>query len=407
MNFVKKNVGAITGLISLIIIIASFVGIINASENETLYIRDIQGDRSVLSDVIISGLLQDKYHGQNFTIDNHKISKKFKFYDEYSDIVASTMPSGGNTSFVGETMYYYNLEFEGSEVYASLNKRNENGDIGLVRVKTGVKSLSTIKNINTFINNHYTFINDQLFFTVHSGKTGSNGIFRVDEWGSWPNWENESQLGKTTKITSFSLDEQDIEVLGLKNVNDKLVLYMLIDNTLVFRAYDSKTGELIDEMQVEDIGKIDLSDTNQAFVNDNELTVCFMNENNLIVSVSLLEDLELNHIVKKLDLSEDEVKPNYISNAIEINNKLFVFCNQTEKSDNEILIDELKTQHYIMYVYAITDRVGSESKLLYKGEFMSDSDQDKEFFRQRDYDRKGYYFSYKIRTLENIEIRGE
>jgi hypothetical protein len=316
------------------------------------------------------------------------------------------MPSGGNTSFVGETMYYYNLEFEGSDVYARLDKRKENGDIGLVRVKTGAKSFSDLKVGN---NNHYTFINNQLFFTVPSKKStkGSNGIFRVDEWGSWPNWENESQLGKTTEITSFSLDEQNIEVLGLENVNNKLVLYMMIDNALTFRAYNPKTGELIDELQIKDFGKIDLSETYQAFVKENELTVCFTDENNLIVSVKLLENLKLEYLVRKLDLLKDGNKPFYISNAIEINNKLFVFCYLTDKSDNKILINDLKTHHYMMYVYDTTDRVGSESKLLYKGEFMTDSDQDKEFFRQRDYNKKVYYFGYKIRTLENIEVRSK
>ncbi|HEY5562358.1 MAG TPA: hypothetical protein VIK72_11505 [Clostridiaceae bacterium] len=99
MNFVKKNLAILASLMAVIIIIASFAGIIRTKEKETLYVKDIKGDRSVLNGVIISGSLQDKYHGQNFTIKNGEVSKEFKYYDKYSDLVASTLRPGGNTLY--------------------------------------------------------------------------------------------------------------------------------------------------------------------------------------------------------------------------------------------------------------------------------------------------------------------
>lgn len=478
MNFFKKNLVAVASIISLLIIILSFVGIINAKENETLYVKDVKGDRSVLKDVVISGYLQDRYHGQNFTISNGKTSKEFKYYDKSSDLIESTLKPSGNILLDSGLQYSYNLEVDIAkdaninvvekpsdsyknrvingkaaqpevnpfideityvdkiDAYVNLNKREGNNIQEMVRVYTGVKNKSDSKEFEfkkTYYkadnnnpnskevvssggssyrlpartsneNNAYTFINGKLYFTVLSDKSasGNNGIFRVDKWGTWPNWEHETTYGETTEITSFNLDKHNIEVLGIENVKDKLILFMLIDDILTFRAYDPQSGNIIDELKVEDFRKDKIIGNYQVFVTGDILSICFNEDINLLVSVKLGKTLTLEHFIKGLDLS-NENNPIVFENVTAINNKLFVFCYVTDKTENSISIEPLKTDHFKLFVY---DKSRPFSKLLFKSEIMTDADQDKEYDRQKNLNSYAYGMN-DTRRFYDIQVKSK
>jgi len=365
--------------------------------------------------------------------------------DANVDVIEKPSEEGKNTAVNGsdaqpETNQYIDVitYVDKIDAYVNLGKREDNKGQDLVRVNTGVKNKSDSKEFefkrtyskdnsndpktksivsfpsggsndrlparNSNENCAFTFINGKLYFTVLSDKSasGSNGVFGVDEWATWPNWENQSNLGKTTEITSFSLDNHNIDVLGIENVQDKIVLYMLIDDVLTFRAYDPKSGQLIDELKVTDFKRDKINNNYQVFVNDDVLSVCFNEDINLLVSVKLGKAFTLEHFVKGLDLN-NENNPLYFENVTAINNKLFVFCYLTNKADNNISLEELKTKHYMLLVY---DTAKPNSELLFKGEIMSDADQDKEFDRQKNLNSYAYGMN-DTRKFYGIEVKGK
>lgn len=478
MDFLKKNIALVASIMSLLIIILSFACIINSKEKETLYIKDVKGDRNVLNDVVISGYLQDKYHGQKFSINNGEVSKEFKYYYKSSDLTESTLRPIGNVLYADGVQFSYNLEGDISkdanidviekpsdagkntavngngaqpevnpyvdevthadkiDTYVNLYKRKGNTLQETVRVYTGVKKKSASKEFefkrtyykgdtndpsskelvslggssyslparNSNQNNAFTFIDGELYFTVLSDRSasGNNGIFRVDKWDTWPNWKNKPQYGETTEVISFDLDKHNIDVLGIENVNNKLIIFMLIDNVLAFRAYDPKTGNLIDELEVAAFDRDKINGNYQAFVNEDVLSIHFNEATNLVVSVKFLKAFTLEHFVNGLPLN-NENNPMYFENVTAIENKLFVFCYVTNISENNISLEELQTNHFMMFVY---DKAKPFSKLLFKSEIMTDADQDKEYDRQKNLNSYAYRAN-DIRRFYSIQVKSK
>lgn len=477
MNIFRKHTAAIAVLITLMIAGISIGGISSAQNNGTLYLKDIEGSRNVLGDVIIQGVLQDKYHGQRFTIKDGEISQRFKFYDEGSDLVKSTLSPYGNSKDIGGIEYFQTIETEPSpdanksvdrepwdpemhvtggtdyvkpenlsyikeitktdkvDLYASFNKHNISESDGIIKVNTGITLQSNKKEFefqkiyykneeenpqvervtsesasvrlptyNNY-NSGYTFINGKLYFTVLTDKTasGSNGIFRIDEWGTWPNWDRVDTYGKVEKITGFNLDKHNIDVLGLENVSNKLVMYLLVDNILTFRAYDPETGKMLDELKA---GKVVLYGDNknyQAFSKGNDLTVCFLDPTGIVVHVKLEDKLSLEHVVKSLNFVGRKEAVTAFYNVEAVNGKLFILTYAADETENGVSVDILKRRHFLVLVY---DRGKPAGKLLYKGEIVSDAYEDTEYDR-KDTAYSGGYNLYNYRQFDalNVESR--
>lgn len=88
-NIIKKlkmHRHAIALGLSVIIIAWSFAYIFSLRNNSTIYLQDLEGDRNVLSDLVITGYLQDRYHGLKFLLDNGNITQKFIYYEGEKDM---------------------------------------------------------------------------------------------------------------------------------------------------------------------------------------------------------------------------------------------------------------------------------------------------------------------------------
>ena len=73
----KRNIALIAFLIITVLIMASFIYVFSLRGDNTFYLEDIKGSRDVLEGLEIKGFIQDKYHGNGFTITDGKVSKKF------------------------------------------------------------------------------------------------------------------------------------------------------------------------------------------------------------------------------------------------------------------------------------------------------------------------------------------
>ncbi|NLC67752.1 MAG: hypothetical protein GX754_02970 [Clostridiaceae bacterium] len=97
--------------VSIIMIACSFAYIFAMQDNNTFYLQDLEGDRDALSDLVITGYLQDKYHGQKFRLDKGNLAHEFIYYDRKDDMHMSPAIYVNGTAD-DEYMYNYSYSYE-------------------------------------------------------------------------------------------------------------------------------------------------------------------------------------------------------------------------------------------------------------------------------------------------------
>ena len=482
-KWLNKHLFFIILVSCLAIMVAAGTSFLNASDDGTLYIQDMEGDRSVLDNVVISGLIQDRSHGITFDIRNLDVDKRFSYYNSNQDIDFKIM--GLKTSDVN---YSYQLDYvispdanmettETKEINESgytINKISKvdavdfyvrisridysNAQIDWSDIRfnpgAGVRS-DTLEFEFTSIDDYdkdgvlrgqnggsdlghglvvynpqdaFTLLDGHLYFTLLSAPqhSGNNGIYKVerfaDQWERMSDlsdeWEipdenawKRAQYGNVKPITTFSLDEQNMSVLAIEAVNGKLILIVIENNTLILRSYHPETGKLMDELPVQELNYEDYQGTLQAFIDGSILNLNIVKKikeeddqfllSNILLSVDIADKLSLLHHVENLQLESGEIAPQYIDQMVTADQKLFVFAGiSREEEQQEIAHDVLRPKHNLVFVYG-----GDE--FLYKGEFMTDIDEDYITYRERM--RGGGSFGYdpnQFRQIYGYQVEG-
>ena len=111
MEELKKYSHLIAFGVSAIIIVLSFTYIFALQNNNTFYLKNLEGDSSVLSDLVITGYLQDIYHGHKLQIMKGNLTHKFKYYEHSNDM---KMPAViyGNGAADDKYSYWYSYSYE-------------------------------------------------------------------------------------------------------------------------------------------------------------------------------------------------------------------------------------------------------------------------------------------------------
>jgi hypothetical protein len=470
-----------TLLLCLAIMTTAFIGFQYASDNGTLYIADIEGDRSVLDDVSISGVLQDRYHGTKFEIRNEEVKQKFINYESNEAFALEmSQPILGNVLIEDGINYSYSLEYAISpyansetsikkevdeygqkyeertrtadmvDVYVDMRAQdyqskkyvwdrvrfspdayiksdaqdfkktervyyNETGSI-ISKSNEPVGALPERRARVSISNNAFVILDGSVYFTLLSTSDfrGTSGIFKIEEFSrTWMTEEGDrAQYGKIKTVTTFSLDEHSMTVLGLKAINNKLVLILLEDGILKMRLYNPDSGKMIDELEVIPLSEAELAGIFLTFIQGNRLNISISEglvqnsesseTSSLLVSTQVDDEIRLLHVVEDLDLDNDESLLYSVDEVYEVNGKLFVFAYVMRgKEQRQYPYQDLEPKHYLMFVY-------QDGKLLYKGELMNDSDEDYIADRQRVQTFSGGYgqYNYQHRQIRAVEVRG-
>ncbi|NLC44838.1 MAG: hypothetical protein GX783_11255, partial [Clostridiales bacterium] len=324
------------------------------------------------------------------------------------------------------------LEFE----FSSENYYNDED----ILLSTSGEYIGTVgKIIGSNPQDAFTLLDGQLYFTLLSSPhhKGSNGIYKAESFVEiWEylsdssemseegemqmpneNSQNRAQYGNVKPITTFSLDEQNMSVLAIEAVNGKLILIAIENDTLILRSYHPETGELMDELPIQELSHEDYEGTLQVFVDDSILNLNIVrgaNKNNeaylisnILLSVDVADELSLLHHVENLQLESGEIAPQYIDQMVTADQKLFAFASITreeefsrEEEQHGISHEILRPKHNMMFVYQ-----GDE--FLYKGEFITDIDEDYISYRERM--RRGDSFGYEqyqFREIYGIQVKG-
>jgi len=432
---ILKKLNALLALITaIIVIILVFIKIYTFKDNGTFYLKDLQGDRSSLSDVSISGYLHDGYHNTSFKIDDGIVVTRTKIYNSAKEYISKQKTP---VRYIYGVHYDASLSITGQKIAIYINY-NDYTDLksikyGAAYLKTDIVCEKYSEGSYTLTNHAYyglVKIDDKLYYTVPTTRdyTGTNSIFEISDLNDYAAallQKDAVEQGKARVLASFSLDKNKddassgIEVLGLEAVGDKLALILVDENRLVVRGFESSSGEVFGEAVLEDFAIAGHRRDNlknpeapsyyesyEAFSDENVLNISFIrsdsqpdNLKRTIISFDFSDGVKL---VNKTDASYTEGNIDRIYDMTYKSGKLYVAMSLREFAENSsIPFDILRPSRFMIYVYKASD-------LIYKGELMTDINEDNimAVYSASTYSRHGFgYDQYEYRIFEQVEIR--
>ncbi|NMA94547.1 MAG: hypothetical protein GX974_00730 [Clostridiales bacterium] len=501
----KRNIALIAFLIITVLIMASFIYVFSLRGDNTFYLEDIKGSKDVLEGLEIKGFIQDKYHGNGFTITDGKVSKKFIYYDTAEDMKPSfqAVPTNIYGKYIYGGQYSYEIAHDADieSKYYDQEIAEDIGDEGLpervertttvyadkvnlfvkvnrhdwpfplimwnkspkpnylqfgtkVYIKSPTKSFKSTKSEMIYEDvqipeedrrllisenlegdplahisnvNNLTELEGVQYITTPTYISGSNnyrcvgeaGIYKIEEFD---HWRFEGEMGKVKRIVSIDLDEGRTQILGLHGIDDKLLLIMIVDNTLAIRSFDPKTGEGIDELLVPQFNVEGEMLFYNIYVDDNTLTLDFSDKylysedvynikNSLkVLSVKVGERLELLHCIDDFDLGDRAIVN--VSNMIPVDGRLTIFATLQDKAAKAVNDEgSLNRLYYDRFLYPeefglfVFDDA-SESNLIYQGEIITDAHEDSYIYRNELDTDVAYKVEDRRRKMAGIEVKG-
>ncbi|MFD0673556.1 hypothetical protein [Cohnella sp. GCM10027633] len=349
-------------------------------EKGTFELVDMQGDRSAIEDVVFGGDLGDKVHHTTFAVDGGKVGTHTVLETAPSVDINRRIPGFGEQ--IGEWRY----EVHGAPPF-EINRYNGTAG-GTVTVHPNITEHGGSANSHSYMNSlEYGIANigERVFFVVPTTKdyTGKSAIYELDYASA--NKEN-NYRGEARELVPISLERNEqadepntgIQVFGLEAVGDTLVLLLEEDGKLVFRGYDSLSGEPIGEVVGEGLpAKALMNDAYRAFVDEDEnvLNVRFDAKPAPIVysigktdeGLKLLARTELDQVAGMED--RDYYNPSIMAVSFR-NGKLYVAKTVTEIDEASGYTYRLEwPRHLFLEAYR-------EGSLLYRGELRTDVNDD-------------------------------
>ena len=473
-----------------------------AWNNSMFFLRDIEGDRNKLNGAVITGYLQDRYHGQQFTIRNGLVETRFRNHQDAKDVLQDhRWKSPANGIYHEGKVYWYQFEYEISadakthevlkderedgdpnkqndthqdkqngagpnirtsivyadkaDVYARLHVRPDDyissDTWGGIRFDTGIRYASenadiefekqeyvlhgdAMTEVDKIEEVHFptqysinmgsilvsnpgmgmTIMDGNLYFTILTSKeySGWNGIYKAVEFAPW--WQAQpDKQGKAEVVVKFSLDEQEIEVLGLETVNGSLALSMFIDGVFTVRLFD-RNGVLLDELVLEDVTIRDGLPEYEGYVNDDKLNIClkFRTEDGSYKEtvLAVMADSEIAggkkelRLIHKVDRLRPDNESEYHFTVASSDDRLYVvsFIKEPDQEGSHS-IEVLRPGFFTIFVY---ETLQGETVLVYKGQLVTGADED--FLRDRFKNPASVgYNHYDYRQFEHINVKLE
>ncbi|TCT13114.1 hypothetical protein EDC18_10977 [Natranaerovirga pectinivora] len=403
----KRRRWGIVTIIIIFIAMALAVTQLHSLAEETIYIKDIKGDPSVLKDVTITGMVQDKYQGQFFTIEEGKVRQKREAFDHYLNNTWERRNYREPIKIDDKDELHY-FEFRVSPGDSDIldveaNLRGTFGsigyDTGLVGVEGSVRKTRQGKSVSRPSlrkGNEYVIVNEKIFFTVPtiSEYRGKNGIFKVE---NLPDQENNIHEETIKRIVTFNLNELEdqFNVWGITSVDDKLILITSINDDLTISLYE-ESGLLIESKTIEtNIEYFRFFDLNiitkeEDIIMDFESTV---RSQSPVIVFDVKNGINIKNITY-LDLVYEDYKLLRVDAFYYIGNRLYVFADMGSKM--------WRSDDYAYYIY-----VYENNALVYVGELVTEVTKEHVPTRQvveKDFRNYDYLYIDNIVVTPNSEI---
>ena len=130
MNRLRNNIILVFSISAVLVFILTYAFMAAAKDNSTFFLKDLEGNRSALKDITISGYLEDRYHGRYFEMKNSILNSKFVYYQHQNDIaMLGNLQNLANAIKHDEFVYTYQYEYEISPGSKTAEYPKENSPI--------------------------------------------------------------------------------------------------------------------------------------------------------------------------------------------------------------------------------------------------------------------------------------
>jgi len=405
MDKIKRHAALPALAAAIAIIVALTASIYQAKDNGSFEVRDLIGSREAIRDVVIRGELRDGVQRTSFRIEEGRMRADTELFEQpkradfYHYVPGSPMRSGEMEYFVQNesslhtitsrrmTDQGYSIPVGMAEVVPPPMRRDSNGP------NDGV-SLANPPEYGL------TRIGDSVYYTVpvSSRFIGSSAIYEL-KFYSWgfrsgidPQDYTHRKLAEIPLAANESGQGTGIEILGLEAVGERLALIFAENGALHVRSYDVRTGESLGEATVLEFrlparegdsgasGVASFYEGYEAYPDHERstLTLNFRRGSSVAnridmtaLSFGFADGVEL---ADRTDLSfsdGDEDTYSGISLLSYRNGKLYAIRSfrGPETEQPRALFDIVRPKHLYAYVY-------ERSKLIYKGEIVTDLNED-------------------------------
>lgn len=261
----KKHMFSLLIILTVLtIIVVWFTGVFNKKEEESLVVKDLSGDPTVMSQAQISGVLRNGKQTTSFDWIGHDVKATTQFFRKKQTISLRPDALGAELG-IGNKFYTVYGEQNFKIVEKDLNKK-DGEQFRSAKVPSSLTyQWGKIKDDKLFVSPFtnpleygLTNIDDRVFFLVpnNGAYAGFNPIYELDF--KQKDTDSNSRKIATIDLKGNSLLTQaqqpmNIEVLGLKAVGKQLAVVMTKNGKLVVQAYDSVSGKEMGTVEVNDL----------------------------------------------------------------------------------------------------------------------------------------------------------
>jgi hypothetical protein len=248
----KKLIWLLTGF-AVMVFGFTLITLNMLKDNGNLYIKTIQGDKSVLKDVEIRGTLHDSYTGIEFSLRDGKVSQRFNYFNSFMDSRPYMVIANKDVLWSGNNEYYTSI-WSGRNGQSEIAVRVARNTLGKRKspykiINTGltssnhVPSLGSVENITILIEE----IDEKLYLIIPTDESfrGKSGIYEISYWPTG------SEDTGYRKLVDIDLEDGKVEVKGMLRVDNKLCIVMIKDNKPLIQYFDLASKELSQPLEIE------------------------------------------------------------------------------------------------------------------------------------------------------------
>lgn len=239
----KRHLALPALLAAIAVLVSNALGVDAGKRGEKLAWTDLEGNRSAIADVTLSGTLADGYHRVAFAARGGKVTSETTVY-------ATLRRARPLQVIFGERIGRFQFQVYGGRPYEI---RRYDGSVG-GSVTVSPPLVATANEYTNAIETGIANIGDRYYFTVPTTRsyTGTNGIYQLNF-----DYPKDGDRGTSYRLAEIPLGKNadpsssGIEILGLEAVGDKLALLTAEDGKLIVSSYDSGSGELLGRVAID------------------------------------------------------------------------------------------------------------------------------------------------------------
>ena len=259
-EFIKKNIFILVSFLTLSALALSYIFLNSLKGNTNFYIKTLSGDKSVLENLEISGILQDSYGGVNFKLMKGKVDKEFTYYNDRQDFWQHL--TKGKNNKVGNLMVVKDADYRISvnrgnnnestvEIYRLFRKFTSKAEIEYLQLKG---DFSTSKDYNYYLNSlaHMRFVDEiegKVYLVIPTDETfrGKSGLYEITKFSKD---QFNQDRGDYRKLADIDLEGGKVKVLGMVAVKDNLCVFLRKQSEIVLRVFNLEKETLLPASEV-------------------------------------------------------------------------------------------------------------------------------------------------------------